>query len=268
MSVKQSFCFPLFGDDEKLPSTELFKSAKEIGYEAAEFWFRESLGDYGSVFESARSSGLRICSMCGHTSHEEGLNDPENHERIESELRDSIDVAVQFDIPGVICLSGNRRLGIDDYEGLIHTARGLKRIAPYAEEKNIDLNLELLNSRIDHPLYMADRTTWGAALCEIADSPRVKLLYDIYHMQIMEGDVIRSLERYASIIGHIHTAGNPGRRDFDDTQELNYAGICSTIDRSGYKGYVGHEFRPKGDIVESLEAAFRRCSGDGIRLPS
>ena len=139
---------------------------------------------------------------------------------------------------------------------------GLARIAPYAEEKGVNLNMELLNSKIDHPGNQCDHTAFGAAVCERVNSPRVKLLFDIYHMQIMEGDVIRNLRANIKWIGHFHTAGVPGRNDLDDTQELNYRGICRAIAATGYDLYVGHEYRAKGDVVESLAAAFAICDVD------
>ena len=138
-------------------------------------------------------------------------------------------------------------------------ADGLRRVAPYAEKRGVNLNIELLNSKIDHPGYQCDHSAWGVAVCERVNSPRVKLLFDIYHMQIMEGDVIRNIRENIGWIGHFHTAGNPGRRDMDDDQELNYAGICRAIAASGYDGYVGHEFQPKGDVLEALRRAFALC---------
>lgn len=134
-------------------------------------------------------------------------------------------------------------------------------MAPYAEKHGVNLNVELLNSRVDHPLYQADHTDWGVALCEMVGSERVRLLYDIYHMQIMEGDLIRSIRKNIAHIGHFHTAGNPRRQDLDDTQELNYTGICRAIDEAGYDLYVGHEFTPVGDRLEAARHAFRVCSG-------
>jgi hydroxypyruvate isomerase len=119
--------------------------------------------------------------------------------------------------------------------------------------------MELLNSKVNHPGYQCDHTAWGVAVCEKVNSPRVKLLYDIYHMQIMEGDVIRTIRDNIRWIGHFHTAGNPGRNDMDDAQELNYAGICRGIAATGYPYYVGHEFVPKGDLIEALRAAFALC---------
>jgi hydroxypyruvate isomerase len=183
----------------------------------------------------------------------------ENHDRIEVELKESIAIAVAHGIPGIICFSGNRNPGQSDWEGMLVCAQGLKRIARYAEEKAVNLNVELLNSRVDHPGYQCDHTEWGVALCELVDSPNVKLLYDIYHMQIMEGDIIRTIRKYIRHIGHFHTAGNPGRMDPDDDQELNYAGICRAIAKTGYNLYVGHEYRPKGDTFASLRAVFELC---------
>jgi hydroxypyruvate isomerase len=236
---------------------DLCATAAEIGYKAIELWARGE--DFEEVVETAQRHGLAVASMGGHASLGDGLNKPENHDRIESELRESIDIAAERGIPGVICFSGNRNTGQSDYEGMIQCARGLRRIAPYAEEKGINLNVELLNSKVNHAGYQADRTDWGLALCEMVDSPRAKLLFDIYHMQIMEGDVIRSIRKGIGRIGHFHTAGNPDRRDMDDAQELNYRGICAAIAATGYELYVGHEFRPKGEAVESLKTTFEIC---------
>jgi hydroxypyruvate isomerase len=138
-------------------------------------------------------------------------------------------------------------------------ADGLRRVAPYAEECGINLNLELLNSKIDHPGYQCDHTAWGVAVCERVGSPRVKLLYDIYHMQIMEGDIIRTIRENIKWIGHFHTAGVPGRNDLDDTQDLNYRGICSAIASTAYDLYLGHEYKPKGESLPSIQQAFAVC---------
>ena len=128
-----------------------------------------------------------------------------------------------------------------------------------AEAKGVNLNIELLNSKVNHPGYQCDHTNWGVAVCEKVNSPRVKLLYDIYHMQIMEGDLIRTIRQNIKWIGHFHTAGNPGRNDMDDTQELNYAGICRAIAETGYDLYVGHEFKPKGDLIAAMRETFALC---------
>jgi hydroxypyruvate isomerase len=241
---------------------DVFREARNIGYQAAEFWDRFDLQKpgYEGMIESARSAGLAIASMSGHRSLTDGLNKRENHDRTESELRESIDVAVRHGIPGLICFSGNRNPRQNDLEGMAACADGLKRVCGYAEEKGINLNVELLNSRVDHPGYQCDSTSWGVALCEMVGSPRIKLLYDIYHMQIMEGDVVRTIRRHIRHIGHFHTAGNPGRLDLDDDQELNYGFICRAISETAYQGYVAHEFRPKGDAVAALGAAFAVCN--------
>jgi hydroxypyruvate isomerase len=249
---------------EKMPLGEFMREIKKIGYPAVELWSRGA--DFAEFVETARSHGLRVVSMVGHEhesptagSHAEAFSRAANHDRLEAELKESIDIAVRHKIPGLIILSGHRNPGETDLETLQVCARGLKHIAPYAEEKGINLNIELLNSKVDHPHYICDHTDWAVALCERVNSPRVKILYDIYHMQIMEGDVIRTLKKAIRWIGHFHTAGNPGRHDLDDHQELNYRGICEAISATGYDLYLGHEFRPRGDAVEALRSAFKIC---------
>jgi len=253
MRIKQSVCYPIMKAAE-MSFDDLFKAAADIGYAAVEMWHRED--DFEEIVALAKKHGLVMASMCGHTG---GLNNRAEHEKIEAELRESIDLAAKHGIPGVICFSGNRLPHMDELQAIEATADGLRRIAPYAEEKGINLNLELLNSKVDHPGYQCDHTAWATAVCERVNSPRAKILYDIYHMQIMEGDVIRTIRENIRWIGHFHTAGNPGRNDMDDTQELNYAGICKAIAESGYEYYVGHEFQPKGDVISALRQAFELC---------
>ena len=260
MRVKQSICYPMYKDDN-VELDDFCKTVAEIGYPAIELWAWDATLD--GIVETARRYGLVVASVCGHASLPDGLNKYENHDRIEEELRVSIDKAAALEIPGLICFSGNRNPGQSDYEGMIVCARGLRRIAPYAEEKGINLNVELLNSKVDHPGYQCDSTDWGLGLCEMVNSPRVKLLYDIYHMQIMEGDVIRNIRKAIERIGHFHTAGNPGRNDMDDTQEMNYRSICRAIAETGYDLYVGHEFMPRGDKIEALRQAFGICDQEG-----
>lgn len=256
MRIKQSVCYPMFKPSD-MSLDDLFKVCAEIGFAAIEFWERPA--DYEVVIETAHHHGLVVASMSGHASLSDGLNKRSNHERIETELRESIDIAAHYGIPGLICFSGNRQPFQSDLEAIDACADGLRRIARYAEEKGINLNIELLNSKVDHPGYQCDHTAWGVAVCEKVNSTRVKLLYDIYHMQIMEGDVIRTIRQNIRWIGHFHTAGNPGRRDMDDAQELNYRGICKAIAETGYPYYVGHEFIPKGDLIAALRAAFELC---------
>lgn len=256
MRIKQSICYPLFKPDE-MGLDALFETAAEIGYAAVELWAREE--DFADVVALAQKNGLVVASMTGHASLPDGLNKRANHDRIEAELRTSLDIAAEHGIPGLICFSGNRLPYQSEIEAIEAVADGLRRVAPYAEEKGINLNLELLNSKINHPGYQCDHTAWGVAVRERVNSPRVKLLYDIYHMQIMEGDIIRTIRENIQWIGHFHTAGNPGRNDLDETQELNYAAICQAIAETGYDLYVGHEFRPRGDGVAALQQTFAIC---------
>jgi hydroxypyruvate isomerase len=256
MRIKQSICYPIFPLQD-MTLDDLFRIGAEIGYAAVEMWVRGD--DFQTVVETAHKHGLVVASMTGHDSLPDGLNKRSNHERIEAELRESIDLAARHGIPGLICFSGNRQPHQTEIEAIEAVADGLRRIAPYAEGKGVNLNLELLNSKVDHPGYQCDHTAWGVAVCERVNSPRVKLLYDIYHMRIMEGDIIRTIRQNIKWIGHFHTAGNPGRNDLDDTQELNYAGICRGIAATGYDLYVGHEFSPKGDVVEALRQTFQLC---------
>lgn len=260
MHLKQSVVLPAFHGGQGAMDT-LLGQIRDSGFAAVEIWGRPPPEEFKTLMASLQKCGLRLVSMCGHESLGDGLNRPENHARITAELRASISLAADYDIPGLICFSGNRNAGQSDYEGLLVCAQGLRLSAPLAQEKGVNLNVELLNSRVDHYHYLADHTDWGVALCNLVNSPRVKLLYDIYHMQIMEGDLIRTIQKSIRHIGHFHTAGNPGRHDLDDAQEINYRGICRAIAQSGYDGYVGHEFWPKGDAMQALRNAFAVCDG-------
>ena len=256
MKIKQSLCYPMV-KTEAVTLPAMFQAAAEVGYAAVETWFRGD--DFAEVVALAQQHNLVMASICGHQSLPDGLNQRSNHDRIEAELKTSIDVAVQYGIPGLICFSGNRHPQQSDADALDAVVTGLRRVAPYAEKKGINLNMELLNSKIDHPGYQNDHTAWGVTVCERVNSPRVKLLYDIYHMQIMEGDVIRTIRENIRWIGHFHTAGSPGRNDLDETQELNYTGICHAIAATGYDRYVGHEFKPKGDPIAAIQQAYQTC---------
>jgi hydroxypyruvate isomerase len=241
------WCFNRPGIDPK----RFMQTAKQIGYEAMELLPRD-------LWDTARETGLVIAAHGGHQSLTEGLNRRENHNHIEDEINAMLDLAVQYQIPNLIVFSGNRR-GLGDAEGAANTAEGLRRVAPAAEAKGVTLVLELLNSKVDHHDYQCDHTAWGVQVMKAVASPRVKLLYDIYHMQIMEGDIIRTLRENMGYIGHIHTAGNPGRNDMDDTQELYYPAILRAIAQTDYSGYIGHEFVPKGDPVEAIRATYEMC---------
>ncbi|CAN5572534.1 TIM barrel protein [soil metagenome] len=270
--MKQSFCLPCFRTpDQSLD--DLFREAKAIGYAATEIWSpgpsssvpREASAAGGEtleeIHEAARSAGLVVASFTGHESIDHGLNDPEHWERIEGELIASVDRAARLGIPGVICFSGTRRPGLSDAYGLALFIQGARRVVAHAEENGVNLNLEVLNSRVDHPLYMADTVDWAIAACEGVGSPRMKLLFDVYHVQIMEGDLIRGLRRAAPYLGHVHTAGNPGRHELDDDQEIHYRALGREMDRLGYEGFVGHELFSKGDKVAALKSSFEAMEG-------
>jgi len=186
-------------------------------------------------------------------------NRKENHDKLEKDMRDNIAKAVAAKIPNVITFSGNRR-GLADDEGRDNCILGLKRVAKIGEDAGITICLELLNSKVDHKDYQCDHTAWGVDVVKRVDSPRVKLLYDIYHMQIMEGDIIRTIKAHSAAIGHYHTGGVPGRHELDDTQELDWRGIMRAIAETGYTGFVAHEFKPTRDPLTSLREAVAVCS--------
>ncbi len=182
-----------------------------------------------------------------------GCNHKEDHPAAEKLMHGLIDQSALAGAPNVIALSGNRRK-LTDQEGLDNVVAFLTKVKAHAEDKGITICLELLNSKVNHPDYQCDRTSWGVEVCKRVGSPRVKLLYDIYHMQIMEGDVIRTIRNNIEWIAHFHTAGNPGRHEMDDSQEMHYKGIAKAIaDLPNFTGYVAHEYTPLRDPVRSLE---------------
>ncbi len=189
----------------------------------------------------------------------DGWNRKENHDKLEKDMRANIALAAEANVPNVITFSGNRR-GMQDEEAKDNCVIGLKRVAKLAEDKNVTINLELLNSKVDHKDYQCDHTSFGVDVCKRVDSPRVKLLYDIYHMQIMEGDIIRTIRDNIQYIGHFHTGGVPGRHELDGTQELNWPAIAKAIADLGYKGYFAHEFVPTRDPMTSLAEAVKLCT--------
>jgi hydroxypyruvate isomerase len=224
---------------------------KALGFEGVEMPPRDK-------FDFLRDNGLTIVTIGGHGTLTDGLNKRENHARIADELNEKFELAREYGIPNLIVFSGNRN-GLSDEEGAEITAEGLKSVAPAAEKAGVTLILELLNSKVDHPDYQCDHTIWGAKVIQAVNSPRVKLLYDIYHMQIMEGDLIRNIRDNIQHIAHFHTAGNPGRKDLDDEQEIYYPAVAKAIHDTGYKGWLGHEFGPKGDAFAALKQAYAAC---------
>ncbi|MGB1929089.1 MAG: hydroxypyruvate isomerase family protein [Mariniblastus sp.] len=187
-------------------------------------------------------------------------NRPQYHDVLEAAYREQITDAFHAGANNVICFSGNRD-GMSDEEGLQHCADGLKRILPLCEKLGITLTMELLNSKIDHEDYMCDRSAWGIALCDLIESDNFKLLYDIYHMQVMEGDVIDTIKKSHRYISHYHTGGVPGRNEIDESQELYYPAIMRAIRDTGYTGFVGQEFIPsRGNPLESLKQGITICT--------
>ena len=201
-----------------------------------------------------------ICTMgyAGGGTIPKALNRLENHDAIVEAFRKNIPLAAKAGVPNVITFSGNR-MGMSDDEGARNTITGLKRIKPIAEDNGVTVNLELLNSKRNHKDYMADHTAWGVRVCEEVDSPHVKLLYDIYHMQIMEGDLIATIRENIKWLGHFHTGGVPGRHELDDTQEVQWAAVMRGIAGTGFTGYVAHEFVPVRDPLTSLREAVDIC---------
>jgi hydroxypyruvate isomerase len=189
-----------------------------------------------------------------------GLNRIENHERVLASLKNDIMAAAAAKVPNVITFSGNRK-GMADDQGLENCLIGLNKIKAYAEDKGVMVNLELLNSKVNHKDYMADHAVWGIELMKRVNSPHIKLLYDIYHMQIMDGDLIRTITGNIQYFGHFHTGGNPGRHELDETQEVNWRAVAKAIADTGYQGFFSHEFVPaKTPPIHGLEQAFEICS--------
>jgi len=188
-----------------------------------------------------------------------GWNRKENHEKLERETRENIERAAEAKAPNVIVMSGNRR-GMSDEEAKDNCVAGLSRLKSLAEAKGVTMCLELLNSKVDHKDYQCDHTAWGVDVVKRVNSPRLKLLFDIYHMQIMEGDIIRTIRDNIQYIGHFHTGGVPGRHELDDTQELNWRTVAKAIADLNFQGYVAHEFVPTRDPMQSLEQAVKLCT--------
>jgi len=247
--IKQSVSKWCYG---KMSTEDLCKEAVRIGLKGIDL-----VND--TDWPVIQKYGLVPAMTPGAGSIPVAYNRKENHDKLDAEMRMNIDKASKAKVPNVITFSGNRK-GMSDQEGLENCVIGLKRVAKYAEDKGVTINVELLNSKVNHKDYMADHTAWGAELCKQVGSPRVKLLYDIYHMQIMEGDIIRTIQQNIQYIGHFHTGGVPGRHELDGTQELNWRAVAAAIADLKYEGFFAHEFVPAGtDPIKSLEDAFKLC---------
>ena len=241
-----------------MPTPELAKHCREIGLEAIE-------GIGAEHYPMARQLGLKI-SLVGSHGFAKGPFNPANHEFCLSKLRAGIDLAVANECPSVITFTGMREPGISDSDGAKNCIECWKQVIEYAEQKNVNLCLEHLNTRDSshpmkgHPGYFGDNVDFCVELIQRVGSPRMKLLFDIYHVQIMNGDVIRRLRQYKDVIGHYHTAGNPGRGEIDETQEINYPAVMKAILETGYQGFVAQEFIPTWpDKIEALRHAAKVC---------
>ena len=230
----------------------LCRFCKEIGIESVEL-----IGPKN--FDLIKKYDL-TCAMCeGPSSIPNGWNRVENHEKYLKAFEEAIPVVAKYGFQNIITFSGNRA-GMSDEEGLENCVKGLKKLMPIAEKHKVTVVMELLNSKRDHKDYMCDHSAWGVEMCKRIGSERMKLLYDIYHMQIMEGDVINTIRENHQYFGHYHTGGCPGRNEIDDSQELNYPAIMKAIVATGYKGYVGQEFVPTNPLpLRSLAQSIQIC---------
>lgn len=252
---KHSVCHWCFGS---IPLEQFCVEVKKMGIESVEILFPEqwaTLAKHDLTCAMGRPHPVR-----GIAGIPNAFENKENHDTLVEIYEDIIPKAAKAgNVPQVIAFSGNRR-GLTDEEGLKNCIEGVKRIVPIAEKHKITVSMELLNSKVNHGDYLCDRTEWGVELVNAVGSDRFKLLYDIYHMQIMEGDCISTFTKHKEAISHFHTAGVPGRNEIDDTQELNYKGICKALAAMGYEGYLGQEFVPKRDPLTSLKEAVDICT--------
>ena len=248
-NIKQSvsrWCY------QKIPLDQLCEYSAHIGLKAVDLLEIPE-------WEVPRRYGL-ICSMGygGGGTIASAMNRVENHAQIEEAFRKSLPLAAKNSVPNIITFSGNRA-GMSDAEGAKNTILGLNRVKKIAEDNGVNICIELLNSKVDHHDYMCDHSAWGVEVVSAVNSPNVKLLYDIYHMQIMEGDLIRTIQKNIQWIGHFHTGGVPGRHELDGTQEVRWDGVMRGIAATDYKGYVAHEFVPSRDPLTSLREAADLC---------
>ena len=241
------WCYP------KVSLEELCQAGKEIGLASIELLEVKD-------FDTLKKHGLMCAMITGVPGGiNRGLNRLENHDKIVAFYEEVAPKVAAAGLKNIICFSGDRK-GMSDEQGLENCAIGLKRIAPICEKHKVVAVMELLNSKVNHPDYMCDHTPWGVELCKKVGSENFKLLYDIYHMQIMEGDVIATIRKSHQYIAHYHTGGVPGRNEIDDTQELHYPAIMKAIVETGFKGHVAQEFIPKRpDVIASLKQGVTIC---------
>jgi hydroxypyruvate isomerase len=249
-NINHSACRWCYQD---IPLEDLVVAGKEMGLKSIEL-----LG--AKEWEVVNKHGI-TCAMGYATSIglNKGFNDPKLHAQLLKDYSENIPKAADAGLKNLICFSGNRN-GLSDKKGLERCAKGLDPVVKLAQKYNIIISMELLNSKVDHKDYQCDHTAWGVALCEKLGSGNFKLLYDIYHMQIMEGDVIATIRKQNKYISHYHTGGVPGRHEIDNTQELQYPAIMQAIADTGFKGFVAQEFIPaKADKLASLKQGVGIC---------
>ena len=245
--LNQSVCKWCYG---KLTVEQMCQEAVKLGLAGIDLLKPEDV-------PTLKKHGL-VCTMVSAGSLSDGLCDEKYHEASLKAMNEAIEATSAAGYRNVICFSGNSR-GIDRKTGMKNCVAALKKIVGVAEKKNVILNMELLNSRVDHADYMCDNSAWGIELVKEVGSNNFKLLYDIYHMQIMEGDIIRTIQKNHQYFGHYHTGGNPGRHELNDQQELYYPAIAKAIAATGFDGYFAHEFIPAGDPIAGLTDAVRQC---------
>jgi hydroxypyruvate isomerase len=249
--LKQSVSRWCYG---KIPLDELCKAAAEMGLAGIDLLDEKE-------WDVPAKHGL-VCSMAyaGGGDIPKALNDKSTHDAIEKSFRDKLPKLGKLKCPNAITFFGNRRDGLSDREAIDNCVAGLNRVKKIAEDSDVTICVELLNSKVDHKGYQGDRTPFGLEVVKAVNSPKVKLLYDIYHMQIMEGDVIRTIRDHHEWLGHFHTGGVPGRHELDETQELQWRSVAKAIVDTGYTGYFAHEFVPtKPDKLQSLREAAALC---------
>jgi hydroxypyruvate isomerase len=248
--LKQSVCRWCY---RNIPDAEFFKAVADMGLTAVDLLDQKQ-------WEAVRDYGL-VCSMgwnFGGGTIPDALNNPANHDAIVKGFTTALPLAKKFGVPNLITFFGNRR-GMSDADAIKNCIAGLNRLKGPAEDAGVTVCVELLNSKVDHKDYQGDRSSFGMEIVQAVGSPRVKLLYDIYHMQIMEGDVIRTIRQDKDWIAHFHTGGVPGRHELDDTQELQWRSVATAIADTGFTGYVAHEFVPTRDPLTSLREAVVLC---------
>src|SRR5262245_7780017 len=240
------WCYP------KVSVEDLCKAGKEMGLQSVELLTYDQ-------FPTLKKHGLICAMVSGADQIGYGFNRLEHHDMLVQKYDEIAPKVAEAGFKNIICFSGNRR-GMSDEQGLENCVIGIKRVLPICEKHNVLAVMELLNSKVDHKDYMCDHTVWGVELCKRVGSDRFKLLYDIYHMQIMEGDVIRTIRQNHQYLAHYHTGGVPGRHEIDDTQELNYATVMKAIVETGFKGHVAQEFIPaRQDVLASLKQGVQIC---------